>query len=174
MLAILAAPPAASARWCRSGEPPVEVSRRTSCAFADRIVTRVHIQPLLRRGQRRTIHVRSPVTHRRHRIRLIRRGDRVTGTGRRGLWVRFAYVGARWCRYGDPPIRASSRTPCTFAGRILNRVYNGPPLRNGQRRTIHVRSPVTHRRYRIRLIRRGNYITGSDRQEIWVHFLYQG
>jgi hypothetical protein len=37
-----------------------------------------------------------------------------------------------------------------------------------------VRSPVTHKRYTIRLVRRGNYVTGTGRNGIWVRFYYDG
>jgi hypothetical protein len=93
-VAIVATPAAASAHSCGNGDPPIRASSRTSCALAERIVNRVYGGPLLRRGHRRTIHVRSPVTHGRYRIRLVRRGNHVTGTGRRGIWVRFYYDGS--------------------------------------------------------------------------------
>jgi hypothetical protein len=79
---------------------------------------------------------------------------------------------AHLCAQGDPPIRASSRTSCPFAGAIASRVYSGPLLRGT--RGIHVRSPITHKRYTIRLVRRGNYVTGTGRNGIWVRFYYDG
>ena len=86
-----AAPAAATARTCAPGDPPVELSSRTSCGLGATIVDRVYRGALLRRT--RTISVRSPVTHMRYTIRLVRRGDFVTGTGRNGIWVRFYYCG---------------------------------------------------------------------------------
>ena len=83
-----------------------------------------------------------------------------------------ASADAHACGPGDPPLQASSRTSCQFAGTILNRVYRGA-LR-GRTRTISVRSPVTHKRYRVRLVRRGNYVTGTGRNGIWVRFYYDG
>ncbi len=62
-----------------------------------------------------------------------------------------ASAGAHACGAGDPPLRASSHTSCHLAPRILNRVYRGALA--GHTRTISVRSPVTHMRYRIRLLR---------------------
>jgi hypothetical protein len=85
-----------------------------------------------------------------------------------------ATASAHLCANGDPAVRASSQTSCAFAGRIASRVYSGPVLRRGHRRTIQVRSPVTHKRYRIRLVRRGNYVTGTGRRGIWVRFYYDG
>src|SRR4051812_45359346 len=85
-----------------------------------------------------------------------------------------AAASAHLCGNGDPPIRASSRTSCPMAARIADRVYNGPLLARGHRRTIYVRSPVTNKRYRIRLVRRGDYVTATGRRGIWVRFYYDG
>ena len=83
-----------------------------------------------------------------------------------------ASAGAHSCGPGDPPLQASGRTSCAFAGAVLNRVYRG--ALPGRTRTISVRSPVTHQRYRVRLVRRGNYVTGTGRNGIWVRFYYDG
>jgi hypothetical protein len=90
-LAVAAAPADASAHSCAQGDPPIEASSRTSCPLAVTIVNQAYRGPLLRRT--RTIRVRSPVTHERYTIRLVRRGDYVTGAGRNGIWVRFFYCG---------------------------------------------------------------------------------
>jgi hypothetical protein len=73
------------------------------------------------------------------------------GTGRR----------ARSCRGGNPPIRVSSRTSCGLTVRILNRVYSGPAVAARGQTTISVSLPVTGRGYRIRLVRRGDYVAGT-------------
>ena len=83
-----------------------------------------------------------------------------------------ANASAHACGPGDPPLRASSRTSCQFAGTILDRMYRG--ALPGRTRTISVRSPVTHKRYRVRLVRRGNYVTGTERNGIWMRFYYDG
>ena len=83
-----------------------------------------------------------------------------------------ASASAHACGPGDPPLQASSRTSCGLAATVLDRVYRG--ALPGRARTISVRSPVTHKRYRIRLVRRGNFVTGSGRNGIWVHFYYDG
>jgi hypothetical protein len=79
-----------------------------------------------------------------------------------------------WCRQGDPPIRASRATTCPFAASVLNRVYNGPVLRHGGARTISVRSPVTHKSYRLQIMRRLNNITATGPNGIWIRFFYEG
>jgi|SRR3954453_3512792 hypothetical protein len=83
-----------------------------------------------------------------------------------------ARADARTCAGGDPPITASSHTSCALAVEILDRVYQGPRLRGT--RTISVRSPVTGQRYAIRLVRRGDYVTGTGRNGIRVRFFYCG
>ena len=57
---------------------------------------------------------------------------------------------------------------------MLNRVYNGPLLRHGGTRTISVRSPVTHRSYRLRLTRRLNNVIATGPNGIWIRFFYEG
>jgi hypothetical protein len=84
-------PAPASARRCGQGDPPITTSRHTSCPLAAAIVNRVYNGPVLRGS--RVIVVLSPVTHRRYRIRVVRRGDSVTATGARGIWARFYYDG---------------------------------------------------------------------------------
>ena len=83
-----------------------------------------------------------------------------------------AAAGAHTCAAGDPPIEASSRTSCGLALEILNGVYQGRLLRGA--RVISVRSPVTHQRYTIRVVRRGDYVTGTGRNGIRVRFFYCG
>jgi hypothetical protein len=87
----VAAPAGASAHTCAQGDPAIQASSRTSCALAVEILDRVYQGPVLHRA--RTVSVRSPVTGQRYKIRLVRRGDYVTATGRNGIWVRFFYCG---------------------------------------------------------------------------------
>ena len=82
-----------STRWCREGDPPILVSRWTSCAFAGRVLNRVYSGPVLERGRTRTITVRSPVTGQSYRLRLIRRLNHVTATGPNRIFIRFFYDG---------------------------------------------------------------------------------
>jgi hypothetical protein len=82
-----------STRWCRGGDPPILVSRWTSCAFAARVVSRVYNGPVLRRGRTRTMSVRSPVTGLSYRLRLVRRLNHVTATGPNRIFIRFFYDG---------------------------------------------------------------------------------
>jgi hypothetical protein len=82
-----------STRWCRGGDPPILVSRWTSCAFAERVLNRVYNGPALRSGSTRTISVRSPVTGQSYRLRLVRRLNHVTATGRNRIFIRFYYDG---------------------------------------------------------------------------------
>lgn len=78
-----------------------------------------------------------------------------------------------WCRGGDPPIHASRRTSCPFAGNVVTRVFNGPVLGQGRTRTISVHSPVTRRSYRLRLVRRLDYVTANGPNGIWLRFFYE-
>jgi hypothetical protein len=68
-------------------------NRRTSCPFARSVsvVTCVLNGPVLGHGRTRTISVRSPVTRRSYRLRLMRRLDHVTANGPNGIWMRFFY-----------------------------------------------------------------------------------
>jgi hypothetical protein len=79
----------------------------------------------------------------------------------------------RWCRGGDPPIRVSKRTSCAFAGRVVTHVYDSRSLSRGGTRIIYVRSPVTHKRYRLRVVRRGSYVIATGANGIWMRFFYQ-
>jgi hypothetical protein len=83
-----------------------------------------------------------------------------------------ANAGAHICAQGDPAIAASGRTSCALAVEILDRVYQGAVLH--RTRTIRVRSPVTGQRYAIRLVRRGDYVTGTGRNGIRRRFFYCG
>jgi hypothetical protein len=87
----VATPASANAHTCAQGDPAITASRRTSCALAIEILDRVYQGPVLRGA--RTVSVRSPVTGQRYAIRLVRRDDHVTGTGRNGIQVRFFYCG---------------------------------------------------------------------------------
>lgn len=55
--------------------------------------------------------------------------------------------GSHWCRQGDPPILASARTSCPFAGNIINAYVNVCHERRFC--STRVYSPVTHKRYHI-------------------------
>ena len=77
-----------------------------------------------------------------------------------------------WCKQGDPPIQASLRTSCPFAGRIVS-VYAraGAP----KHMTRSVRSPVTHKSYRIVCARQGTRLFCSNRRYgIWLRFTWPG
>ena len=77
-----------------------------------------------------------------------------------------------WCKQGDPPIQASLRTSCPFAGRIVS-VYAraGAP----KYMTRSVRSPVTHKSYRIVCSREGTRVFCSNRRYgIWLRFTWLG
>lgn len=86
----------------------------------------------------------------------------------------LAQPSTHWCRGGDPPILVSRWTSCAFAGRVVNRVYNGPVLTRGGTRTISVRSPVTGQLYRLRLTRRLNHVTATGPNRIFIRFFYDG
>jgi hypothetical protein len=82
--------------------------------------------------------------------------------------------GAHWCRQGDPPIYASARTSCPFAGNIVTDYVN--VCHETRHCHMRVASPVTHRRYRIICDRTGPRYTGSVRcagargTGIWTRF----
>jgi hypothetical protein len=85
-------PAAADARTCRQGDPPIEVSARTSCALAGRFVTRwMNHAPY--RPVTRSFRVRSPVTGRMYRITGTSRQRPnhllVTARGPHGIRLRF-------------------------------------------------------------------------------------
>jgi hypothetical protein len=79
-----------------------------------------------------------------------------------------------WCRQGDPPLQLSRRTSCGLAAALVDRLFNGPVLGQGGVRTISVRSPVTRRSYELQLTRRGDYVTATGPNEIWIRFYYDG
>ena len=92
-LAVFAgAPAAAGAATCRQGDPPIEVSARTSCELAGAFVTKwmnhAPYRPVTRRFR-----VYSPVSGEWYRIKGTseqRRGYLlVTGRGPHGIWLRF-------------------------------------------------------------------------------------
>jgi len=77
-----------------------------------------------------------------------------------------------WCRQGDPPVLASLRTSCRFAGRIVS-VYAqaGAPKHMSR----FARSPVTHKTYRIVCSRQGTLVFCSNpRYGIWIRFIWDG
>lgn len=79
-----------------------------------------------------------------------------------------------WCRGGDPPLHVSRRTTCGLAAALVNRLFNGPRLGIGRSRTISVRARGTHRSYRLRLTRRGDFVTATGPDGIWIRFYYDG
>jgi hypothetical protein len=73
------------------------------------------------------------------------------------------------CRAGDPPIQASARTSCPFAGNMVNAYANGHA---GGRWAGRVKSPVTGRSYRISC-RRDDLVvrcSGARGTGIWARF----
>jgi hypothetical protein len=92
-LALLAgAPAAADAATCRQGDPPIQVSARTSCELAGGFVTK-WMNHAPDRPATRSYRVHSPVTGRSYRIKG-RSEQRdgyllVTGRGPHGIWLRF-------------------------------------------------------------------------------------
>lgn len=94
-IAALAIPAAASAKapsphWCRAGDPPIQTSTRTSCAFAGQALNAYY------QGWHGRANVYSPVTHRTYRVTYHARwtgrySQIVTATGPNGIWLRFGY-----------------------------------------------------------------------------------
>jgi hypothetical protein len=77
-----------------------------------------------------------------------------------------------WCRHGDPPAYVSDRTSCPFAGRVVSKyIARFYPARHG---VMYVRSPVTHKTYRLTFRRRGTRVTVRGPNEIRVRFTYYG
>jgi hypothetical protein len=79
--------------WCRAGDPPLQLSRPTSCSLAAALIDRLFNGPVVAQGGTRTISVTSPVTRRSYGLQLIRSGEYVTATGPGGIWIRFFYEG---------------------------------------------------------------------------------
>jgi len=79
-----------------------------------------------------------------------------------------------WCRAGDPPLHASAQTPCSLAAGLVNVLFNGPALSPGSERAMSVRSPVTHRLYRLQLSRRSDQVTATGPNGVWICFYYDG
>ena len=79
---------------------------------------------------------------------------------------------SHWCRKGDPPIQASLRTSCPFAGRIVSvYIQAGAPKKMAR----FVRSPVTHKRYWIVCSRQDTRVFCSNRRYgIWLRFSWFG
>lgn len=90
-IGIAAAPAqAASGHWCRQGDPPIQTSAQTSCAFAARALDAYY------QGQRGAAYIYSPVTHRVYRVKyrarwIGRYTQMVTATGSNGIWLRFRH-----------------------------------------------------------------------------------
>ena len=63
-----------------------------------------------------------------------------------------ASTGDHWCRQGDPPILASQRTSCSFAGDLVTSYFRGgaPTFATGW-----LTSKVTHKRYFVTCKRSG-------------------
>jgi len=67
-------------------------------------------------------------------------------------------AGNHSCRQGDPPITASARTSCAFAGKIVTEWYNNGCTTRCQGV---IWSPVTKRNYGLSCSRRGGQYTGT-------------
>ena len=65
---------------------------------------------------------------------------------------------AHWCRQGDPPVYASARTSCSFAGTIITDYAN--VCRESRNCHMSVYSPTSRRRYRISCHRPGTRYSG--------------
>src|SRR5436305_5006241 len=63
-----------------------------------------------------------------------------------------------WCRQGDPPLYASMRTTCGFAGKIITKYVN--KCHEARRCRIHVHQPGERTRYRIACRRTGGHVHG--------------
>jgi len=83
----------ATTHWCRAGDPPLQVSQRTSCGVAGDVIDSLFNSPALTPDRTRTVSVSSPVTGRSYRLRLVCSGDHVVATGSGGIWIRFYYTG---------------------------------------------------------------------------------
>jgi hypothetical protein len=79
-----------------------------------------------------------------------------------------------WCRGGDPPLHASSRTTCDVAIALVNRLFNSQQMSAGTSRTVSVRPPATSRSYQLQLVRRGDYVVATGTNGIWIRFYYDG
>lgn len=74
-----------------------------------------------------------------------------------------------WCRMGDPPIQASTRTSCAFAGRALSDYYSKTDGWSWAR--LRVFSPTTHRSYTVTFVRTGGHmVTVTGPNGIWLRF----
>jgi len=81
---------------------------------------------------------------------------------------------SHWCRAGDPPLHASSQTPCALAAGVVNNLFNSPALTPGSTRTISVSEPATRTAYRVRLVCRGDHVIATGPNGIWIRFYYAG
>ena len=89
----LVGPGAAQANTCRGGDPPIQVSARTSCSFAGSAVSYVYSS---RGSFTRHAWVSSPHAGRWYwltfRVRWYSRyAATITATGPNGIWMRFDY-----------------------------------------------------------------------------------
>jgi hypothetical protein len=76
----------------------------------------------------------------------------------------FAIGDNHWCRHGDPPMLASPRTSCAFAGKAYSKwVQAGTPRYLRAR----VYSPTTHHTYRVTFRGNPRYVTGTGANGIW-------
>jgi hypothetical protein len=79
-----------------------------------------------------------------------------------------------WCRQGDPPLYASMRTTCGFAGKIITKYVN--KCHEAPRCHLHVHDSRTRRWYRIACRRTGSHVdgvvscTGPRDTDIWTRF----
>jgi hypothetical protein len=85
-----------------------------------------------------------------------------------------AAPGPHRCRQGDPPLYASARASCQFAGNIIEAYVN--VCHESRNCRMAVRSPVTGTRYRITCHRTGHRYTGTvscrgpANSGIWTRF----
>ena len=89
---------AQASTWCRQGEPPIQVSARTSCQFAGSALDRYYNnRPSGVRYLRARVY--SSVSHKSYVLTYRRGGNRDSGnvkvTGPNGIWLRF-----NWSRIG--------------------------------------------------------------------------
>jgi len=78
------------------------------------------------------------------------------------------------CTQGDPPIQASMRTSCAFAGQAVTTYANA--AYGFRHATLRIWSPTTHRFYRVHYQRTGGYrtyggtVTATGPNGIWMRF----
>lgn len=79
--------------WCRGGDPPLHVSRHTTCDIAIALVNHLFNGPRLADDSTRTMSVHPPAANRSYQLLLLRRGDHVFAVGADGIRIRFYYDG---------------------------------------------------------------------------------